>query len=73
LQGLPRWYIQVVGGLVKQQDIGALGRQDRQCKTSTLTPAQGADGFEDILAAEQILSQQTAGRPVIGLRRAARR
>ena len=60
LQRFLRGDVQVVGRLVEQQEVGPLQRQDGQRQAGALAAAQGADRFEDVLAAEQVLRQVVA-------------
>ena len=61
LQRLARGDVEVVGGLIQHQKVGALQRQQCQRQAGALAARERADLLEDVLAAEQVGRQVAAG------------
>ncbi len=61
LQHLLARDIQMVCGLVQQEEVGLLQGQDRQRQPAALAAAQAADSFEDVIFLKEKTAQIAAG------------
>ena len=61
LERLAALQVEMVGGLVEDQDVGARGDEDRQRETPLLAAGDVVEPLVDVLAAEQEVAEQVAG------------